>query len=196
MRIRNAVIGCGVFTVVLTMATQGFGQAAGLFKIKNIRQQLLAAPNIKGAVTGTGASGSSLQKKWLEIECEFESAPDWADDVQLKFYVLLVGKDKEPKMFGGELTLVNVEKGRGHLSAMYMHPNTVLRYGRGGVEAVHVELWYKGQRADMETLPLPRTRWWEGSEATKGFLLNSQQTPWASVAYERFEALKPSSRSD
>ena len=200
MRIRHAVMGGAAFVTIMSWAVLSFAQATrlsaeGTFKIKRIDQRFVLAPNLKGAATGEATTGAKMQRKWLEIETTFDSAPDWADDVSLKYHVMLINKEGEARMFGGEITYINVEKGRGHLSAIYMHPNTVVRYGRGSVEGVHVELWYKGQRIDQETQPPAKARWWEGSEPVKGFLLNPQQTPWL-VFSERFESIKPSGRSD
>jgi hypothetical protein len=162
----------------------------GDFKIRAIRQQLVVAPDYRSLVTGTGNSSSVLTKKWLRIETEFDTVPEWADDLSVKYYVL-IGKGREAKLFGGQVDYINVQKGQHHLSAMFMHPNTVDRYGQGNVEAVHVELWYKGRLMDQDQTPPANFAWWQGAEPVRGYLLDPQQTPWSITAFDRYEESKP-----
>jgi hypothetical protein len=80
------------------------------------------APDYRAALTGLGNRSTALTKKCLEIETEFDSAPDWADDATLKYYVV-IGRRRVAKLFGGEVTCISVKGGMRHLSAMFMHPN-------------------------------------------------------------------------
>lgn len=162
----------------------------GDFKIRTIREQLVVAPNYAALTEGLGTSGGSLNKKWLRIETDFDTVPEWADDVTLKYYVLM-GRGRQARMFGGEVTYINVQQGQHHMSAMFMHPNTVERYGQGNVEAVHVELWYQGTLMDQANQPAVNVAWWEGTEPIQGFLLTPQQTPWSVTAFDRYEEAKP-----
>lgn len=195
MRIRKAIPGCALWVAFLQVCFLSFAQAPavsgpGSFKIRNIRQQLVTPPDYRAVVTGSGVRSAAVAEKWLQIETEFESQPEWADDVTLKYYVLM-GRGRETRMFVGELTHVNVAKGARHYSAMFMHPNTVQRYGRGQVEAVAVQLFYQGRLMDQDSDPPTRERWWERYTPVSGFLLNPQQTPWSILAHERYEPLKP-----
>ncbi len=161
----------------------------GDFKIRAIRQQLVVAPDYRSLVTGTGNNSNTLTKKWLRIETEFDTVPDWADDMTVKYYVL-IGKGREAKLFGGQVDYINVEKGQHHLSAMFMHPNSVERFGQGNVEAVHVELWYKGRLMDQDVTPPTNFAWWQGADPIRGYLLDPQQTPWSITAFDRYEESK------
>jgi len=160
------------------------------FKIRTIRQQLVTAPDYRSLITGSGPHSNTLSDKWLRIETEFDSTPEWADDVQLKYYVLL-GTGKNARMFVGDVTYVNVAKGLRHISAMFIHPNTIQRFGNGDVEAVAVQIFYKGQLIDQDSAPTSHERWWEGYTPVPGSLLIPQQTPWSIMSYDRYEALKP-----
>src|SRR5260221_13122894 len=120
--------------VLLSFAQAPASPVAAPFKVRSIRQQLVAAPDYKAMVLGGGTRSTALADKWLKVEVEFDSVPEWADDVQLKYFVLM-GKDQNARLFTGETTYVNVAKGLRHLSAMFAHPNTVQRYGNGQVEA-------------------------------------------------------------
>lgn len=197
MRIRLAVMGGAMVVTMMLSTVTVFGQGRTPFKIKRIDARLVVLPFIKGAVTGEAETGARAQRKWLELTTEFDSEPEWADDLTVKYYVLMLGKDPEPKLFGGEVTYVNIEKGRGHLSGMYMDPNTVVRYTRANVDKIpiHVEIWHKGSRVEQDTQPTPKSAWWEGRDPVRGFLLSPLQTPWLSYS-GKFESVKSSSRLD
>lgn len=190
----NTRCGCLLFLSVVSFSFLGFAQQAppsqpGDFKIRNIHQQLVVAPQL-GQALGQGTSGAALQKKWLRIETQFDSKPLWADDVNFKYYVL-IGKGPDAKLFTGEATYVNVARGNGHISAVFMHPNTVERYGQGRVEAVAVELRHQGKLMDDASDPTTGRGWWEKYTPTPGYLLTPQQTPWSFSAFERYEQIKP-----
>jgi hypothetical protein len=159
------------------------------FKIRAIRQQLVSAPDYRSLITGAGPHSNTLSDKWLRIETEFDSVPEWADDVQVKYYVLL-GSGKDARMFVGDVTYVNVAKGTRHISAMFIHPNTVQRYGNGNVQAVAVQIFHTGQMIDQDSLPASHERWWESYTPVSGYVLAPQQTPWSILSYDRYEALK------
>lgn len=162
------------------------------FRVKGIKQTLIDAPAYGGVGTAEMGGGrpATLARKWLRIEAHFESAPEWADDVQLKFFTLL-GKGKEARLFVGDVTHINVAKGSQHYSAMFVHPNTVKRFGNGLVEAVAVQVFYKGQLMGSLSEPPSNKRWWEEFTPIPNFLLNPMQSPWSVVASERWEAQKP-----
>jgi hypothetical protein len=160
------------------------------FKIRTIRQQLVSAPDYRSLITGAGPHSNTLSDKWLRIETEFDSTPEWADDVQVKYYVLL-GSGKDTRMFVGDVTYVNVARGLRHISAMFIHPNTVQRYGNGEVQSVAVQIFHKGQLIDQDSGPASHERWWESYTPVPGYLLTPLQTPWSILSYDRYEALKP-----
>src|SRR5579862_6292055 len=78
------------------------------FKIRTIRQQLLSPPDFHAMITGSGNRSTAMSDKWLRIEVEFDSLPEWADDVQVKYYVLLGTNDRDARMLVGDMTYVNV----------------------------------------------------------------------------------------
>jgi hypothetical protein len=160
------------------------------FKIRTIRQQLVSAPDYRTLILGAGSRSQTMSEKWLRIETEFDSSPEWADDVQVKYYVLL-GSGKNMRMFVGDMTYVNVARGVRHISAMFMHPNTVQRYGNGDVQSVAVQIFHRGQLMDQDSAPAAHDRWWESYTPVTGYLLAPQQTPWSIISYDRYEAPKP-----
>ena len=161
----------------------------GDIKLNGIKQQLKRAPNYSSSGGELGAEVAAANKPWLSIEVDFGTDIEWADDVQIKYFVLM-GEGREAKMFVGEASHINVAKGAHHYSAMFMHPSAIQRYGRGKVEAVAVQLYYQGRLMDQESEPKSRARWWEQFSPTTGYLLKPNDTPWALKAFDRFEAYK------
>ena len=163
------------------------------FEIKAFKQQTRKAPNYSASGENLGGLSAWANKPWLMIEVDFSSAPEWADDVQVRYYVL-IGQDKNTQMFTGQITHNNVDRGQHHYSAMFLHPSTLVRFGQGKVEAVAVQMFYKGRLMDMASDPKANRRWWEQYTPVEGFLLTPEQTPWSIVAFQRWEAAKSSAR--
>jgi len=158
-------------------------------KIKGIKQKLVEAPDFGTFTKELGTPSAGLIRRWLKIETEFESSPEWADDISLRYYVLM-GKGDKAKLFEGELTYVNVARGQSHFSAVFMHPNTVQRYGDGQAGAVAVQLYFENRLVDQASDPKTKQRWWEQFSPVKGYILSPPQTPWSVIAHQRYEALK------
>ena len=193
MSLKQLASGCAIFGLIMATAPSVFSQGSSHFDIKDIRQQQVDAPNYGGAGE-LGGRPSTLWRKWLKIEVQFESKPEWADDVQLKYYVL-VGKGEDRRLFVGDVTHINVAKGTQHYSAMFIQPNTLKRYGAGQIDQVTVRLFYKGAVSSTASVPPgAKDGWWDRFSPTPGYLLPPQETPWAPIADERFEAVKPNPR--
>ncbi len=187
--VSSAVAGMFLATVGLT-----FGQGQSDFEIKEIRQQLVTAPT--GISAGDlGGTPATLWRQWLKIEVLFASNPTWSDDVQVKYYVLLSDLKGDRKLFVGDVTHVNVSKGSQHYSAMFMHPNAVQRYGGKIPLVVTARIFYKGAVVAEKTMAPGISvieGWWDKFSPIPGYLLSPQETPWAPVANDRFEAIKVS----
>jgi hypothetical protein len=175
---------------VLSFAQEPQGSAPPPFRINAVRQRLLSPPDYRSIVMDTGARAVGVGQNWLRIETEFESSPEWADDVQLKYYVLL-GRGDNARILVGDMTYINVARGSQHSSAMFVHPNTLQRYGGGQVEAVAVQLFYKGRLIDQSSYPPSDNRWWERGTAISGLVLAPRDTPWSIFAFDRYESPKP-----
>ncbi len=161
----------------------------GDFKIKNLKQYYRNTARYQASSSTIGGQGNWANEQWLAIDVDFASDLEWADDVLLKFYVLM-GSGRTGKLFTGDLTLVNVEKGSSHFAAMFVHPSTLKRYGRGKVTAVAVQLYHQNRLLAQESDPSSRTRWWESYTPVPGYLLRPEASPWGPVAHERYEAIK------
>jgi hypothetical protein len=194
MLIGAALAMASIGSEVLAQARPAAAPSGAPFQIKNIIKDMKNAPNYGGAGAGDlgGGRPATIARQWLMLQVHFSSTPTWADDVKIKYYVLM-GKDRDMKLFTGEVTHINVARGTDHYSVMFMHPNTVARYGAGKVQAVAAVLFYENRPISMISEPVSNKRWWEDYTPTPGYLLNQLETPWSVIAPERFEALKSTS---
>ncbi len=177
-----------MLTGLLVMAARAQAPAGGMeFEIRNIRQAMVEAPSYGGS-SSLGGRSPAVGVRWLRVEVQFDSRPEWADDVTLKYFVLLE-RGRNQRLFAGEVNHVNVERGT-HYSAMFMHPNAVKRFGDGRALAVAVQLFHQNRLVDQRSEPPHRDRWWEQFSPVSGFLLAPHESPWAPIANERYEAIK------
>ena len=156
-----------------------------------IRIRKMTPATEKTPVFRTAAPGqaSARQPDWWRAVVEYETAPDWIDELEFTFYVYM--KDQSNKgaevMFRSTVTYVNVAKGR-HLSDVFLHPGTLARLGR--VEQVAVVVKARGAVVATEsTAQTPN--WWDRFSPVDGVLLNRSQTPFAYIDYDLYEAIKP-----
>lgn len=173
---------------VAVLAPEGFAQQAG--EPINIRK-----------LTGTKAKTPEYKiinepafirvtKDWFIITTQYDSSPDWIDEITFTYYVLIRGRSADqPKqtLLTGEVTYVNVQKGR-HWSDMYLHPSTLARYGE--VQGVAVVVKAQGRVVAMTSEPNSTQRWWELLAPVQGLVLNRMQTPFAMIAFDSYEAIK------
>lgn len=130
-------------------------------------------------------------RDWGMIESYYESMPKWADDVELRYYVLMKGeKPNKPIMLQGSVTYINVQKKRDHVSTMYIPPQAILRYGE--VLRVRAELWYNGVLQDAIQWPrvTGKTPWWTRIKPLYGSLFNRFYTPFEHEAETLEEVIK------
>src|SRR5690606_17073462 len=103
-------------------------------------------------------------------------------------------------LFVGETTHVNIAKGRDRRSVMYIAPNTLERlmggkpFNASAIENVGVELLKQGQLVAVQSLKDARGPWWQQFPQTTGYVLNKNDTPFAPLYWDRYEAIKPNSR--
>jgi hypothetical protein len=190
-----------VAILALAVATSAQAQAqavrepqVGDLKLKTVRHVLQQAPNYSASGSQISDKSPAVFREWLRIEVQFETKPDWVNEIKLVFYAVL-GKGAEAKLFKGEVTHVHVYKNSAHNSAMFMHPNAVRRYGNGRVEAVAVMLYYRDRLFHVLSDPVSNVRWWEQFTPQAEPLLNPMQTPWAMLAHEHYEAIHVPPRS-
>lgn len=142
----------------------------------------------KGKLTALGKP-----KGWGVIESVYESLPDWADDVELRYYVLLKAKKKKKQvMLAGSISYAHVEKGKHHFSNIYIPPQVLHRYGQ--VLRIRAEVWYNGILQDSTQWPRKKKAskipWWTRIKPTYGSLMNRFYTPFEHEAQLKEEVIK------
>ena len=159
---------------------------------------------------------SESSRKWVIIEAELQSLPDWADEVTLKYYVA-VNYDPNTKINGvpvsrlpadqqfdvleATVTIVNMERnagtGKKNIVPVFMDSNTRRRYNSGAlnqfIPEVAVEVYYKGVPQDRKWMKSEQRsgRFWERKPPRRGILLNLTQSPWWPAFSEHYEQVKP-----
>src|SRR5207302_903150 len=89
------------------------------YTIKKIQPAVVQTPDItfQGSQHRAGRA-----EQWLEVEVNFESNIEFTDELTFKYYIFFAGK-----CLIGEVTHVNIPKGRDLFSVMYVSPRTLQR---------------------------------------------------------------------
>ncbi|MGC3991247.1 MAG: hypothetical protein QM796_16520 [Chthoniobacteraceae bacterium] len=179
---------------VAAFASSGFAQlpvsggpvGPGSVKLSNLAPSIQNTPEFQ--ITGGSVKRSTLGK-WLEIEVPFDTKPDMIDELTFQYVVGIAGK-----LLDGEVTVINVPKGRDHYSVMYIAPRTLLSLTNGqpltgaDIQNVWVTVLHQGQVLDrkaVKNVAIPSL------PHLTGMVLNKNQTPFAPLYWDRYEALKP-----
>ena len=126
--------------------------------------------------------------KWFEIEISYDTMAEEIDELTFKFTALI-----EKKLLDGEVTYVNIAKGKDHYAVMYVSPKALEKLTGGkpitpaSVENVWVEINRQGQvlgRASFKPGAAPNL------PHIPGLVLNKSQTPFAPLYYDRYEEIK------
>ncbi|MBI3987056.1 MAG: hypothetical protein HY343_09060 [Lentisphaerae bacterium] len=162
------------------------GAPAATVKIRSLTVDKVKTPEYSSdASESTGAS-----KQWGRVSVKYDTAPEWADDLEFRYFVVVKNKDRQSVMFTANMSYIEVAKGVHH-SAVFLRPNTLERYGE--IEQAAVEIYYKGELAASEsTLKDDKSQWWRTAKVKTldGILLNRDQTPFAFVAWDNYETIK------
>ena len=183
-----AIVAILVLPLSSIVSAQEAAPAGNQVKIKKIApNSKVATPEYK-LLTGQVMSQT---RNWFQVVVDYETAPEWMDDLTFTYYIMCENKTGATKftMFRGEVTYVNVQKGK-HKSDMYLHPSTIARFGV--VQGVGVVISSQGRVLAMESLPSTGSpRWWEQLTPLDGYALNRMQTPFAMIYFDDYEAIKP-----
>lgn len=193
MRARVEAKSGGGYTPPVGAAAAG----GGIVRIRDLTgvgpRGLVRSPEFTVSVS----RGRVPAREWAELQLTFDSEPEWIDELSVQYYALLYSRmTKEYTLLKGSVSHVDVAKGRGHLSAGYIRPSTLQRYGE--VVAVAVEVLSKGEVVatssegklpDRQALP---TDWWKNAKLVPrdGYILSRTLTPFASINYDDYEVTK------
>lgn len=194
-------------------------QAAPVYRVNKVTATMARTPdaNYSGGAPGKRSRNSSF----LEVEASFDDvAPPSANktatsDLALTFYVVLKTKGlpdpadrtkrlTENTMLAGTVNLINVPHEKELKAVMYISPRTLERYFEGKVPAsaqaavadAGVSISRDGQLAGQGAVSAPdfgnQKPWWTGMQPVSGSLLNKNETPFANLAWDYYEEIKPS----
>lgn len=164
---------------------------------------------------GVGPQKKATSQKWMWIEASFiyqvaGNKPVPIDDLKLTYYILLDNKSAEnPKgtLLTGSVTHTGVMPGGPSdvkHSVMLISPQVLKRFFGGKIpanmksacQAVGVTASVKGQVVKQMSIGLGKGKdnWWSNfQQGPQGMVLSKDQTPFAPLFYDYFEATKSES---
>ncbi len=171
---------------------------------------LKVEPNFQESPTYSGPrydKRGARAKSWLEIEVSFEwqtrlRDPKYTDELTFNYYILL--KNRSPQypqgtLLVGSVTHTSIPQGNDMHSVVYISPRTLERFFEGNVPGnaeqalvdVGVTISKQGQQVAATSWKSKSGDWWPQFQQTPGFVLNKNETPFASLAWDYYEAIKP-----
>ena len=158
-------------------------------KIEKIMPAVVGTPEF--TITNTAAKRSQPQK-WLEIEVEFAvEQVEMIDELTFKFDVLINGK-----LYPGEITHVNIPKGKDRFTIMYISPRNLERITAGKqltaamIENVWITISKQGQALAISSLKDKNTKGVPNLPQFPGLLTPKSETPFSVLWSDRYEAVK------
>jgi hypothetical protein len=146
---------------------------------------------------------STRAKEWGRVRLTYSTMPEWADEIQVDYHVLLKSSEREREdkppfmLLEGNITYIDVEKGE-HVSEAFLHPNTIERYGE--IVAVAAEMRYEGENVmlseNSKTKAPVKGKWWvELRDNPKvisrdGYVLNRNHTPFVLANHSAYEPIR------
>ena len=181
---------------MLLIVLGGFASAQNRsadFRVTRISRDLV--PNPEYNYSGTVTFPVNGRERWLAVEVEFSAAPEFTDELTLKYFILLGGK-----LLTGEVTHVNILGGRELRSVMYIPPHALAHVlGNraltvNAVENIAVQLLQQGAVKGEQSLTRSRPQWFTTVPAVTGLVVNKNETPFAPLYWDRYEQIKSPSR--
>ena len=175
---------------LMLVAGEAFAQARSAeFQLTKITKNLVTTPQF--SYTGAQQYPTNQRDRWLDVEVEFNAAPEFTDELTLKYFIMVNGK-----LLTGEVTHVNVAAGRDRRSVMYVSPGALLRFTRNqpvtpnAIQNVAVQISQKGAIKDELSFNRAPGQWFAGLSAVSGLVLNKNETPFAPLYWDRYEQIK------
>jgi len=155
------------------------------FQITKITKDFVPTPDY-----GIGHYGGGSNARWLQVEVEFNAAPEWTDELALKYYILVNGR-----LLTGDVTHVNIPAGINR-SVMYVLPAALARFIGNRpflpttVQNVAVQIVQGGTVKDELSVAHGPAQWFTGLPPISGFVLNKNETPFAPLNWDRYAQIK------
>lgn len=178
------------------LATEAFAQqpvAVGPGSVKITKVDISGVKSPEYQIVG-GPQKRYKLGTWLEIEVSFETKVDDIDELTFNYAVLI-----EKTLLDGTVTHVNIPKGSEHYSVMYIAPRSLEKLvgGKAFTAASIGNAWITVSRQG-QVLDGPTVNAHAAYKPTAmpnlphlaGILLNKNDTPFAPLFYDRYEAIK------
>ena len=164
--------------------------AASDFEVKKVAVEFVNTPQY----SVNPAAKQSPPQKWMAIEVSFDAKPEFTDELTFNYYVLFA-----KRLFVGHVNHVSIQKGRDLHSIAYISPKAIAQILGGklpngsDLENVSVTVTKPGVAAPlaMKSFKSSTGEWWASMKAEEGFVVNKSETPFAPLAWDYYEALKP-----
>src|SRR6185437_374570 len=134
------------------------------------------------AYSGAEQFQADQRERWLEVEVTFACAPEFTDELTLKYFILVNGK-----LLTGEVTHVNIPAGRENRSVMYVTPKTLQRLMLGrtvtnnAVQNTAVQLIQQGALKDEISAQRAAPQWYATLPQVGGLVLKERNSLYALV---------------
>src|SRR5437870_8131060 len=164
-------------------------RAAVDFQLLKINTNFISSPQF--TYTGAEQFQADQREKWLEVEVTFACAPEFTDELTLKYFILVNGK-----LLTGEVTHVNIPAGRENRSVMYVTPKTLQRLMLGrtvtnnALQNAAVQLMQQGALKDELSAQRAAPQWYATLPQVAGLVLNKNETPFAPLYWDRYCQIK------
>jgi hypothetical protein len=174
------------------------------FKIGKIVPDMVTTPDYNFSF-GPKGKKVSKNKDFLEVEVSFDwqprqKKPEFLDEITVNYFILLNNKSREnPQgtLLTGSVTHVAIPQAKGLNSVMYVSPRTLERFFEGkipnsassAVVDVGVTITQQGQLV-AEGSWKGKGQWWSTLQQVTGYVLNKNETPFAPLAWDYYEAIK------
>ena len=158
-------------------------------RIEKILPAVVGTPEF--TIANTPPKRSQLQK-WLEIEVEFAvEGVELIDELTFKFDVKMNGK-----LYPGEITHVNIPKGKDRFTVMYLSPRNLERItdgkplNAGMIENIWITISKQGQALAISSLKDKNVKVVPNLPQFPGMLTPKSETPFSVLWTDRYEAVK------
>jgi hypothetical protein len=174
------------------------------FKITKIEPSFQESPNYSGPrYDKRGAKA----KNWLEVEVTFDwepraKEPKFTEELTVNYYILLNNPSQTaPKgtLLVGSVNLSSIPQEKDMHTVVYVSPRTLERFFDGKVPTnaqqsvvdIGVTMSKQGQVVASTSWKSKTGEWWPQFQQTPGFVLSKNETPFAPLAWDYYEAVKP-----
>jgi hypothetical protein len=177
------------FLVFAPLPGQTQVRGPGEFQITKITKNLISSPQF--SYGGAEQHPPTETERWLEVEVEFAAAPEFTNELTVKYFILFNGT-----LLTGEATHVNIPAGRARRSVVYVTPRTLVRFGAKrpitlkSIQNVAVQIVQQGAVKDELSLARAQPQWYSTLPQIAGLVLNKNETPFAPLYWDRYEQLK------